>query len=1050
MKIDNRTAEDIENRIEELAHNYTPEWHFDRENMDIGSALARIFSIEMKENIDLVNRVPDRYHTALVNMLDLSLKPVKPAGSVVRFELIADTVPGTYIRKGTRLSSDAEDEDGTPVLFETDREIYVTNSRLTDAFMTDREDGTLVPLLGDFPPVRIIEGEEEEEEAEPEVTSPEETLAGSAPSGSEGGEGSEQDQEETLSSQIELAPPAGDEEAVTYRRQIRPFILFSETGNIAKTILILYHEAIFDLTGEPIYIRISGNEALNQRIEAGEFSFQYYTKGGFTSFEKVRLLPDKETFELIKDKENRKVTLGNRQYAIVILVARDILKENEDVSFLGVSSSGGDRSADYVNDGSNDMDPEKFAPFTDMLSVYNECYIGQDLYFSKKGARVTVSFHVNYEERGYYLKKEEADDLRIIKKKPKVVAQDIPADAFVDEIELEYFNSIGWKRLVCASPVNAMFSVEKAGDMEFSFLCPYDWAESQSGADSGRCIRMRLIRSDNCYLRPGIHHYPVISNLRIRFSYEGRFTPPSKLFLIAGTEKRDITYSMMKGGRFPILYGGRYEEDALYLGFQSRMEAGPVSIYFELDDVVNQNGLKCYFEYSTSRGFRRMKVVDYTGNFTRSGAVMFVPPSDMHRLTLLGKRRFWIRVTRDGVQLEGENAVFLPRIRTIMMNVVNVSNIVTGNEENYYMSEISPSQHFPLRTRNIMDAVVWVNEKGYISTEEIESLKLERPDDIRIEYDRLGNPSAVFVKWEETDSFYHVTNRRCYMIDRISDEIIFSDGIKADIPKVIDDVSFKVSVRSSNGMRGNVNAGQINETVGNQLYIENISNPVRAYGGSNVETVRNALRRGANLLYGRKRLVSSEDYIWEILNYSESIDKAICISGETLDGLGQDSDLSFVLLMKDYMDGSFSFHRIAEPLKNHLVESSSITVDKNRIHVVEPIFVEISVSVWADLRDIDESFEIQNQMTEILRDYFDPVGRENHNGWDIGNVPKPTQVTMKLAGLKSHAIVKKTVMVARYVDKDGLHETDLAELKVSPFMVPHSGNHKIYFHYIKE
>ncbi|MCR4891519.1 MAG: hypothetical protein K5989_05000 [Lachnospiraceae bacterium] len=1050
MKIDNRTVEDIENRIEELARNYTPEWHFDRENRDIGSALAKIFSIEMKENIDLVNRIPDRYHTALVNMLDLSLKPVKPAGSVVRFELIADTVPGTYIRKGTRLSSDAEDEDGSPVLFETDREIYVTNSRLTDAFMTDREDGTLVPLLGDFPPVRIIEGEEDEEaEPEPEMLSPE-AASGIGSAQSDGGQedGGNQVQDETMASQIELTPPAGEEEAIYYRRQIRPFVLFSEIGNIAKTILILYHEAIFDLTGEPIYIRISGNESLNQRIEAGEFSFQYYTKGGFTTFEKVRLLPDKETFELIKDKENRKVTLGNRKYAIVILVARDILKENEEVSFLGISSSGGDRSADYVNDGSNDMDPEKFAPFTDMLSVYNECYIGQDLYFSKKGARVTVTFHVNYEERGFYLKKEEEEDLRIIKKKPKVVAQDIPADAFADEIELEYFNSIGWKRLVCANPVNSIFANEKAGDVEFSFLCPYDWAESQSGADSGRCIRMRLIRSDNCYLRPGIHHYPVISDLRIRFSYEGRFTPPSKLFLIAGTEKRDITLSLMKGGRFPILYGGHYEEDALYLGFQSRMEAGPVSIYFELEDVVNQNGLKCYFEYSTSRGFRRMKVVDYTGGFTRSGAVMFVPPSDMHTLTLLGKRRFWIRVTRDGVQLEGENAVFLPRIRTIMMNVVNVSNIVTGNEENYYISEISPSQHFPLRTRNIMDAVVWVNEKGYISREEMDILQMERPEDIRIEYDRLGNPSAVYVKWEETDSFYHVTNRRCYIIDRISDELIFSDGIKADIPKVTDDISFKVSVRSSNGLRGNVDAGQINETVGNQLYIENISNPVRAYGGSNVETVRNALRRGANLLYGRKRLVSIDDYIWEILNFSDSIDKAVCIPGETLDGLGRDSDLSFVLLMKDFMDGSFSFHRIADPLKAHLAESSSITVDKSRIHVVEPIFVEVSVSVWADLRDIDESFEIQNQMTEILKDYFNPVSRESNNGWEIGNVPKNTQVLMKLATLKSHAIVKKTVMVARYVDKDGLHETDLSELNVSPFMVLFSGNHRIYFRHI--
>ena len=35
-KIDKRYREDLENRIEELASSYVHEWHFDRENPDIG------------------------------------------------------------------------------------------------------------------------------------------------------------------------------------------------------------------------------------------------------------------------------------------------------------------------------------------------------------------------------------------------------------------------------------------------------------------------------------------------------------------------------------------------------------------------------------------------------------------------------------------------------------------------------------------------------------------------------------------------------------------------------------------------------------------------------------------------------------------------------------------------------------------------------------------------------------------------------------------------------------------------------------------------------
>ena len=43
-KIDSRTAVDIEERIGELAAAYVPEWHFDREDPDIGSVIAKLFA----------------------------------------------------------------------------------------------------------------------------------------------------------------------------------------------------------------------------------------------------------------------------------------------------------------------------------------------------------------------------------------------------------------------------------------------------------------------------------------------------------------------------------------------------------------------------------------------------------------------------------------------------------------------------------------------------------------------------------------------------------------------------------------------------------------------------------------------------------------------------------------------------------------------------------------------------------------------------------------------------------------------------------------------
>ncbi|MCR5411078.1 MAG: hypothetical protein K6E90_08885 [Lachnospiraceae bacterium] len=1012
MKIDNRTAQDIEQNIEELAKSYIPEWHFDLQDPDIGSAIAKIFANSMKENVDLENRILDRYHAEFINMLDLSLKPAKPAGSMVKIDLIEDTITGTHVRRGTRLVT-GETTGGSQIVFETDREIYVTNSRLTDAFMTDRENASFVPLLGEFRQALFVDGVAETVEDEESEE-----------------EGAEEDNPEIIRS------GAGG--------RIRPFVLFSEEGNIARSALVMYHESLFDIVGEPIYVRLSGNSKLMKEIENGEYLFSYYTKKGYVPFESVKLLEDHETLELIKQGENRHLIIGGRSYAVIVMEAKHTISEDRELTGVGLSSSGKERDAEFVSDGSSDMDVTRFTPFSDTLSVYNECYIGQDLYFREAGSRITVSFHTEYKDRGLYLTKQEEESvLKVVKKKPRVEPGDVPADAYADEICFEYFNGQGWKKLNLETDCAQIFSKALAGDTEFSFICPEDWEETQVGAFTGRTIRIRLLKSDNCYLRPGMHHYPVVEDLKISFSYEGHFVDPEKLSRISGTEKKEITGLLKKKQPFVAISGGAYPDDALYLGFNRRMDNGPVSIYFELEDVQNMSALKCSYEYSSANGFRHMKVVDNTKDFSRSGTVVFMPPSDMAETELEGRRRFWIRIRRERISGEEETSLFLPHIQDILINVVNVSNIMSGQEENHYISEAAPNQRISLHSGNILDAEVWVNERDVISADETDRLKRDDPDRIRVELDRLGNISAVYVRWNETDSFLGVSDRRSYMIDRLTGELVFSDGIKADYPRVTDDISIKVRVRTTDGEAGNVEAYAINQTAGTRLYINSVYNPVRSYGGSNMETTAEALRRGANLLYGRGRLVSTADYIFTILSFSRSIDKAACIPGERVDGVADPADISFVLLMKDFEEGSFSFHRIAAPLKKHLLEGSSMTVSEEHMFIVEPIFVTISVNVWAEVPDMDLSFETQSLIEKTLEEYLRPVSSDSDDGWDIGVVPKKSQIQMKLGALRSRAMIRNISIIARYVDRLGEHEMDIADLEASPFMVVRSGEHKI-------
>ena len=147
IQIDNRDASLIEKKISDLASQYETGWEPDYENPDIGTAIAKVYAKGIEDNIGRVNNILDRYHTEFVNMLDMSLLAAKPASSIVVMQMLSETVPGTAIPKGTKLLADNGEE---PYVFETDHSLYVSSSRISTAFMTDGEEGSIVPLLGRF------------------------------------------------------------------------------------------------------------------------------------------------------------------------------------------------------------------------------------------------------------------------------------------------------------------------------------------------------------------------------------------------------------------------------------------------------------------------------------------------------------------------------------------------------------------------------------------------------------------------------------------------------------------------------------------------------------------------------------------------------------------------------------------------------------------------------------------------------------------------------------------------------------------------------------
>lgn len=1006
-KFDNREVDMIQNKIGELAESYVPEWKFDRENPDMGSVIAIIFANQMMENMKRYNSMLERYHAEFANLLGISLLQAHPAKVVVSMGLIQDIIPGVYIPKNSKLLGDVGDSG---VIFETDYPLYITNARLTTMFMVSASQGKIIPLMGHLKEPALFDSIQQEEEEKEEEDFP-----------------------------LQLQQTI----------QMEPFDLFSfKQAGIEKNAIIFYHHTIFDIENEMIYIKIENAQSFLQDVQDGLFACYYHEKSGVKEVENIEV--DMENQKIMIRKEGKSKREKQGQYAALALVARQPIKENIKFSKVSFSSAGQSRMPAFVGNDISDLRPKEFTPFGETLSLFSECYVGSDDYFSKAGARVTIEFQVEFLIHTIQLtKQQENEELKIIKRKPRAIPNDTMGEAYAEEISFEYYNGNGWKHLECDRNYSKLFASAKDTDVVISFISPEDWQMVQIAGYEGRSIRMQLLKSDNCYLMPCHHHYPTIKNMEIAYSYEEKYEAPERIECIYGTTKVDVTKAMLEEKPLEAFIKSNYVQNTLFLGFDKKMEKGPISILFQLDYDRKFLGAELQYQYSTMGGLKPLKVTDGTNQFTQSGTIRFMPPEDMAIMELEGQKCYWIAII-DNTHKFNDNKGFCPCIQRIQMNSVEASNIETLPEEEFYLETVAPYMQFSLSAQNILDADVFVNEKSRMTQTQMKQMLRNMSEDVTAEYDFLGEIQEFYVRWKEVDNFEDsIATDRHYVLDRMTNNIIFGDGIHVMIPKELNNAAFRITVRSCDGVRGNVDANTINETMENVNYIDGITNLSIAYGGTNLETVQSALRRSANMISSKKRMITRNDYVREVLAMSDNIDKASCIVGQSIDGSFHRAYISLVLLMKDYGKKAYSFGKLQPLLQRHLKEHCEVTVEEKKLQIVEPVTVEISVEIWTLETKNENDFEIHEVLKRGLKEYLNPVTTEIHNGWKIGEIPQKSQIMMKLNSLKTGAIIQKIVISARYTDVEGTHECDIESLPNNPFFICKNGEHKIHILTVK-
>ena len=1010
--VEKRTREDLLKEIRRLAASYAPEWQLDEENPDIGSVIALLFAEGMEDNFKRYNTLLERDYVELMNMLGISLKPAFPAHSIVLFDLARNTIPGFKLKKGMKLVGGEEDEEG--LVFETAHSVYITESSLQKMFMVSGKNGKVIPVLGTFPPVEYVE------------------------------EGSlrlmpEEEEELTVTEVPNEAPDMEEQgKAMSY-----PFTLFDfQKDGYGKYGLLFYHPYLFDVQGNQIIMQITGAPELVRDIERGEYTLSYLGKSGFEEVENLRV-ENEECISFTKQNECRKLVEKGEEYSALLLEPVHIPEKSVMVSSIGFSSSGEEREAELIWNGTTELESGRFLPFGERLGVFAEVYIGQDEYFSKPGARITMRFRLDFDT---YLasipRKQEEAELKVIKKKPKRDIIGAPAEVYADEIAIEYFNGIGWRKLVTDTPVRQLFSNAKGGICEISFRCPKDMKRMETGGYQGRCIRLQVTRSDNCYYQPALHHYPVISDLKVLYSYEEHFEKPVKIYSYQGCKRRELSVAMEENPMVPVFSNSRYQDTALYLGFDKKMEDGPISIFIETEELEAVNQGKLTFSYSTRDGFSRLKLTDHTEGLSHTGTLMFLPPPDMAKRTLEGQEAYWIKISDEKDHLR-QHPLQRPVIKNIQVNAVEVDNIDTMTEDDYYIDAFGPNMQFALNAQNILSLDLWVNETAQFTETQMRRMLVENPQNTRAEYSFLGEIEEFYVKWQEVDNFDCSTaGDRHYMVDRMNNRLYFGDGVHVQVPRNTKGIAFKVVLRRCDGELANLEAEKIGDALGGVLFVNRIYNPIQAYGGMKMETVEEALQRGTTVLTSRNRLISVQDYEREAINFSRQIAQVKVITNQKKDGSFSPGAISLVVLMQDYREGEHSFLHMRSRLRQHLLNRCELSVSERNLEIVAPIFVEISVEAWVRIIKGTDSFEVQQELHRVLDEYLDPIA---NNRWDIGRMVKKAQIELRLNMEKGKILLHRLMVNAKYRDENGEHEVDLEKLSGNPFVLVTGGQHKIHF-----
>ncbi len=957
--LDDRSFDDIVEEAIRLIPQYCPDWT-NYNPSDPGITLIELFAWMTEMILYRLNKVPDKVYVTLLDLIGIKLRPPNPAQAQLTFALVEGAETGVWVPKGTQVATEPT-EEGEQIVFETERELFVSNVKLTRCFSVDRDkvaDNSGFVGIGTSQGFDVFQG----------------------------------------TKQIDRMFYIGDKRLSALKETSTIQIVFDFPN--AK------EEQPLDLVEWEYWNGRRWRELQTTTVPAEEV----IGKEQQVKLQSPRAIAFAGPIEDIAAGDVEAIeTFWIRARLIEVPVRDEACMIGRVIMSAMILQEGVMPDAGIANTGAGIMLPldmtRSFFPFGEDPDIDYCFYLSSDECFQREDSQVRIELQLT--NPASIAAPNPSPDLRIKWEYHNGKRW----------IELATSTPVG----VAEGPVGANFidttnAFSQGGFV--SFLRPHEMKKNEVSGQERFWVRARIEQGN--YGKPGKFE---IEDGNWVWKEPRPLRPPSfnsimmKYAQVPYKVDKFLTYNDFNFKDQSHIVGEPHrsfqpfepfkeENPAIYLGFAQPVPQKPVAVYFRMEEEEQAPGADLFveepfaeegllerrerkkkadqrvvWEYWDGRRWGPVYPKDETSNFTRSGAIEFTGPKDMVQKREFGENLFWVRG-----RLEMGSYSKPPWCLDIRTNTVGALNAETIRNEVIGYSDGTPDQtyHFG-RYPVIKGQKILVRENEVPTRKDGKTITKEEGEDaIREVKDENGNTVEVWIRWHEVESFYNSTaTSRHYSLDPITGEIKFGDGIRGMIPPMGADNIVAEEYRTGGGTVGNVGANSIVVMRQSIAYIEGVTNPYPGAGGSDKETIDEAKLRGPQVIKNRYRAVTAEDFEWLALRASGSVARARCMPNPRRSG-----EVTVMVVPKEAETPDLTKKPLPTPellrrVKDFLDERRLITT---RLHIAKPRYVEVSVRLEVVLKPLAPRGEsLKREIENAIRKHVHPLtGGPDGKGWAFG------------------------------------------------------------------